>query len=83
MHELKKYIMNIIKPNGEETINISFADIILNLPKILPENMKENISVSVIYVALLHLCNEYSLCLENKNDEILISQSSVNNEILE
>lgn len=75
--------MDTIKPNGEESINISFTDLILNLPKLLPENMKENISVSVIYVALLHLCNEYSLHLENKNDEILISQSSVNNEILE
>lgn len=75
--------MNIIKPNGEETINILFSDLILNLPKLLPENMKENISVSIIYVALLHLCNEYSLCLESKNDDILISQSSENNEILE
>ncbi|XP_025207798.1 uncharacterized protein LOC112603457 [Melanaphis sacchari] len=82
IHQLKKYIMNIIKPDGKKTINISFADLLLKLPKLLPENMKENISVSVIYVALLHLCNEYSLCLENKNDEILISQSIVNSEII-
>ncbi|XP_060834343.1 uncharacterized protein LOC132917566 isoform X2 [Rhopalosiphum padi] len=83
MHKLKKYIMSTIKPDGEKTINISFADLLLKLPKFLPENMKENISVSVIYVALLHLCNEYSLSVESKNDEILISQSSVNNEVLE
>ncbi|XP_026805004.1 uncharacterized protein LOC113548360 isoform X2 [Rhopalosiphum maidis] len=83
MHELKKCIMSTIKPDGEKTINISFADLLLKLPKVLTENMKENISVSVIYVALLHLCNEYSLNLESKNDEILISQNSVNNEVLE
>uniref|UniRef100_A0A2S2NN22 Condensin complex subunit 2 n=1 Tax=Schizaphis graminum TaxID=13262 RepID=A0A2S2NN22_SCHGA len=83
MHKLKKYIMSTIKPDGEKTINISFADLLLKLPKFLPENMKKNISVSVIYVALLHLCNEYSLRLESKNDEILISQSSLNNEVLE
>jgi len=74
MHQLKKYVMNIIKPYGENSVNISFADLLLRLPKLLPENMKENISVSVIYVALLHLCNEHSLCLEDKNGDIFISQ---------
>lgn len=83
MHELKKYIISIIKPDSENTENISFADLLLKLPKLLPENMKENISVSVIYVAVLHLCNEYSLCLETKNGEIFISHGSVNNEKLE
>jgi len=78
MHQLKRYIMNIIKPDNEKSVNISFGDLILTLPKLLPENMKENISVSVIYVALLHLCNEHSLCLEDKNGDIFISQSSIN-----
>lgn len=68
--------MNIIKPDSEKLVNISFGDLILTLPMFLPENMKENISVPVIYVALLHLCNEHSLCLEDKNDDIFITQSS-------
>lgn len=78
MNQLKKYIMNIIKPDDEETLNISFADLLLRLPKLLPDNMKENITVSVIYVALLHLCNEHSLCLEDRNGDIFIVQGSVN-----
>jgi len=75
MYQLKKYIMDIIKLDGEIT-NISFSHLLVKLPKLLPENMKENINVSVIYVALLHLCNEHSLCLEDKNGDIFITQGS-------
>jgi len=64
-------------------IHISFSYLIEELPKFLPENMKKNINVSVIYVALLHLCNEYSLCLEDINGDIFISQGSVNLKKLE
>jgi len=78
MHQLKKYIMNIIKPDDEKTVNFSFSDLLLRLPTLLPDNLKENITVSVIYVALLHLCNEHSLCLEDKNGDIFILQGSVN-----
>ncbi|KAL4089054.1 hypothetical protein QTP88_024132 [Uroleucon formosanum] len=77
MHQLKKYIMDVIKPDGEK-INISFSNLLVGLPKFLPENMRKNINVSVVYVALLHLCNEHSLYLEDKNDDIFISQDSVN-----
>lgn len=77
MHQLKKYIMDVIKPDGEK-INISFSNLLVGLPKFLPENMRKNINVSVVYVALLHLCNEHSLYLEDKNDDIFISQGSVN-----
>jgi len=75
MHQLKKYIVNIIKPDSEKPVNISFGDLIVTLPKFLPENMKKYISVPVIYVALLHLCNEHSLRLEDINDELFIFQS--------
>jgi len=68
--------MDVIKPDGEKT-NILFSSVLEELPKFLPENIKKNINVSVIYVALLHLCNEHSLCLQDINGEILITQGSV------
>ncbi|XP_060873433.1 uncharacterized protein LOC132947207 [Metopolophium dirhodum] len=77
MQELKKYIMYVIKPDGERT-NILLSYLIEELPKFLSENMKKNINVSVIFVALLHLCNEHSLSLQDINGDVLITQGSVN-----
>lgn len=74
MNALKKSICHIIKPNSNKTLNITFKDLLLRLPKLLSEKMKENISVAIIFVALLHLSNEHNLHLENYNDEIIISQ---------
>eukprot|EP00102_Acyrthosiphon_pisum_P014070 XP_008183915.1 PREDICTED: uncharacterized protein LOC100570658 [Acyrthosiphon pisum] len=76
MQELKKYIMDVIKPDGEK-INILFSYLVEELPKFLSNSMKKNINVPVIFVALLHLCNEHSLCLQKINDEILITEGSV------
>lgn len=74
MSLLKKNMCNIIKPDGNEAVNITFKDILSRLPKLLSENMMKNISVPVITVALLHLANEHKLHLENCNDDIMISQ---------
>lgn len=74
MNVLKKSICNIIKPDGNKTLNVTFKDLLLRLPKLLTEKTKENISVAIVYVALLHLSNEHNLHLENDNDEIIISQ---------
>jgi len=74
MHKLKKYILNIIKPDGNIVLSITFEDLLLQLPEILPENMKNNLHVAVIYVALLHLANEHNLHLETNGNEIKISQ---------
>lgn len=74
MKELKMYINDIIKLNSHKTLNITFKDLILQLHKSLSEEMKKNLSVAVIYVALLHLSNELNLHLENNNNEIIITQ---------
>lgn len=74
MHKLKQIIIKIIKPDDHITMNISFKNLLLRLPELLPENMIDNISVQIVFVALLHLCNEYNLHLENNNNQIMISQ---------
>jgi len=74
MHKLKEYILQIIKPDDNILLSYTLKDLLLQLPDLLPENMINNIDVSVVCVALLHLANEHNFCLENKNDELKISQ---------
>jgi len=74
MHKLKKYILKIIKPDDNIILTYTLKDLLLQLPDLLPENMINNIDVSVVYVALLHLANEHNFLLENKGDELIISQ---------
>ena len=40
----------------------------LNTCKIMPGKMKENLSVPLAFVALLHLCNERTLALDGATD---------------
>lgn len=73
MHELKTCMINIIKPpNGNKRIKLTFKDLLLELPKLLSDSSRENISVALIFNALCHLCNEYHLRLKNNGNEIII-----------
>lgn len=74
MYELKKCIISVIKPGGKNVINITFRDLLQRLPQSLPESMVENVNVAIIFVALLHLCNEHILNLKDDDNEIYISQ---------
>jgi len=76
MQELKKSIMVVIKPDGKKT-NTLFSYLVEELPKFLSENMRKNLNVQVIFVALLHLCNEHNLRLQNIDGELFIIQSTL------
>lgn len=74
MYELKKCIINVIKPGSKNVVNITFRDLLKRLPQSLPKSMIANVNVAIIFVALLHLCNEHILNLKDDNNEIYISQ---------
>lgn len=75
MYTLKECILNIIKPDGKITLTLTFKDLLQRLPELLPKNTIDNINVSVIYVALLHLANEHNFNIETKSNDLIISQN--------
>lgn len=79
IYELKKYVIGIIKPDGHNISKITFKDLVVKLSNILPQEMKNNVTVAIIYVTLLHLTNEHNLYLTHlDNNNILISQTENN-----
>lgn len=79
IYELKKYIIGIIKPDGHNISKMTFKDLVVKLSNILPQEMKNNVTVAIIYVTLLHLTNEHNLYLTHlDNNNILISQTENN-----
>lgn len=79
IYELRKYVICIIKPDGHNISKITFKDLVIKLSNILPQEMKNNVTVAIIYVTLLHLTNEHNLYLTHlDNNDILISQTENN-----
>uniref|UniRef100_A0AAR5P1K4 Condensin complex subunit 2 n=1 Tax=Dendroctonus ponderosae TaxID=77166 RepID=A0AAR5P1K4_DENPD len=73
MAKLKEFTWCIL--TGKEIFNpsakvlpIHFSKMYSDLPKILPENMANELSCHLSFVALLHLCNEHNLELRKQND---------------
>ncbi|KAF5283520.1 hypothetical protein FQA39_LY17335 [Lamprigera yunnana] len=48
--------------------NMTFSDVYKNLPSKLSENMRQELSRPLVFVALLHLANEQNLCFEGQSD---------------
>lgn len=67
---------NIANSNGE----VKFKKVLNELPKILNRQMADNMSMPLAFYAILHLCNDKSLCLndvEKKLQDFNIVQTTV------
>lgn len=72
MKQLKTCSWNLIKDkhNADPLHNPKFSDTLKSLPKVLSRTMAENMSMPLAFYAVLHLCNDKSLLLD-QNDELL------------
>lgn len=72
MKQLKacSWILINNKHNLDPTHNPKFSEILKELPRVLSRTMAENMSMPLAFYAILHLCNDKSLLL-NQNDEKL------------
>lgn len=65
-------------PNDDAKLSTTLTKIYKDLPKKLSSTMSENLSVPLVFVALLHLANEHNLNLDNNDtlSEVFITQNS-------
>lgn len=72
MKQLKSCSWALIsnKHNADPVHNPKFSETLKDLPKVLSRTMAENMSMPLAFYAVLHLCNDKSLVL-NQNDEKL------------
>lgn len=72
MKQLKYCSWSLIqnKHNTDPLHNPKFSDTLKELPKVLNRTMAENMSMPLAFYAVLHLCNDKGLIL-NQNDENL------------
>lgn len=70
MKQLKSCTWNLINEYHHEhpEENPKFSETLGNLPKVLNKQMAENISMPLAFYAMLHLCNDKGLHLENNED---------------
>lgn len=72
MKQLKACSWTLIsnKHSLEPLHNPKFSDMLKDLPKVLTRTMAENMSMPLAFYAMLHLCNDKGLTL-NQTDELL------------
>jgi condensin complex subunit 2 len=70
MKQLKTCTWNLLNEYHHEhpEIDPKFSETLQNLPKILNKQMSENMSMPLAFYAMLHLCNDKGLHLENNED---------------
>ncbi|KAL7037537.1 hypothetical protein ACKWTF_009266 [Chironomus riparius] len=72
MKQLKLCSWNLIsrKNVADPLHHPHFADILKDLPKMLNKTMAENMSMPLAFYAILHLCNDKGLLLEQNNNDL-------------